>query len=328
MASLTLFFLLQLPGAAQPVTLEHLLEVERGCWGPAWVSSGFHDWRSVSRYRSRAGLHLGYDIAMPYGSPVAAAWPGRVVAVTPWTSTEFGVTVRSDQGWEVTYGHISPGVRPGQWVASGTVIGLIASDHVDVKMRDTDGSYVAFAEGPPKGAARTAACVQADFLQWYEKGEKLRAELSLARAALERSREGAGLRLEQGRTLAQRGLLSERELRELESAAALERREAPSPQQVTQLQGELERVEVALESLRTEARRLRALLPSSIGGDSQRLQQPKVDFERERLWSLGLISTRERGQVEVSRSRIGNSPPRQGDNHAAPVGSQPPGRHL
>lgn len=309
LASLTLLLLLQIPGAAQPVTLEHLLEVEQRCWGPAWVSSGFHDWRSVSRYRSRAGLHLGYDIAMPYGSPVAAAWPGRVVAVTPWTSNEFGVTVRAAQGWEVTYGHISPGVRPGQWVESGTIIGLIASDHVDVKMTDADGSYVAFAEGPPKGAERTAAAVQADFQQSYEKAKELRAELSGVRAALKTSREGAGSRLERGRSLAQRGLLSERELRELESAAALERRKATSPEQVAQLQGELEAVQGTLERLRAEARQLGVSLPPSKGRDSQGLQQPTADLERERLWSQGLISTRERGQVEESHRRIGNSPP-------------------
>lgn len=109
----------------------------------AYVSSGFHDWRGVSKYRSVPGIHAGYDIAMLAGSPVRAAWPGTVVAVTPWYGAEYGVTVQS-AGFSVTYGHLSPGVAVGDPVEVGTVLGTVVVDHVDVKMRSAAGEYVDF----------------------------------------------------------------------------------------------------------------------------------------------------------------------------------------
>lgn len=112
----------------------------------AYVSSGFHDWRGVSQYRSVPGIHAGYDIAMLAGSPVRAAWPGTVVAVTPWYGSEYGVTVQS-AGFSVTYGHISPGVAVGDPVEVGTVLGTVVVDHVDVKMRAASGDYVDFGAG-------------------------------------------------------------------------------------------------------------------------------------------------------------------------------------
>lgn len=113
----------------------------------AYVSSGFHDWRGVSKYRSVSGIHAGYDIAMLAGSPVRAAWPGTVVAVTPWYGSEYGVTVQS-AGFSVTYGHLSPGVAVGDPVEVGTVLGTVVVDHVDVKMRSASGEYVDFGAMP------------------------------------------------------------------------------------------------------------------------------------------------------------------------------------
>lgn len=112
----------------------------------AYVSSGFHDWRGVSQYRSVPGIHAGYDIAMLAGSPVRAAWPGTAVAVTPWYGSEYGVTVQS-AGFSVTYGHLSPGVAVGDPVEVGTVLGTVVVDHVDVKMRLASGDYVDFGAG-------------------------------------------------------------------------------------------------------------------------------------------------------------------------------------
>lgn len=126
--------------------LGHLLALQRRNWGAAWVTSTFYDWRTVSRYRRNAGLHLGYDIALPFGTPVSAGWAGTVVAVVPWTSSEWGVTIRAADGSEVTYGHISPTVQNGQQIVPGDTVGRIASDHVDVKMRDNLGRYVPFGE--------------------------------------------------------------------------------------------------------------------------------------------------------------------------------------
>ncbi|MGE0493723.1 MAG: M23 family metallopeptidase [Vulcanimicrobiota bacterium] len=124
-----------------------LLQQRRGDPG-CYVSSGFYDPRSVSKYRRYPGLHNGYDIAMLAGSAVRAAWPGQVVAVTPWYGDEFGITVRGRDGVEVTYGHLAPAVWPGDRIEPGQVVGRVVVDHVDVKMRDARGAYVDFRTRP------------------------------------------------------------------------------------------------------------------------------------------------------------------------------------
>jgi peptidase M23-like protein len=159
--------LVKMYGPAQPPSalfpslqkdpLGHLLALQKQHWGPAWVTSTFYDWRTVSRYRRKAGLHLGYDIALPFGSPVSAGWAGTVSSVVPWTASEWGVTVRGPDGTEVTYGHISPTVAHGQHISPGDVVGRIASDHVDVKMRDGLGRYIPFGENGGRGPAPIAA---------------------------------------------------------------------------------------------------------------------------------------------------------------------------
>lgn len=113
----------------------------------AQVVSTYYDWRTTSIYRRNAGLHLGYDIAMPYGSPFAAGWAGTVVSIANWYGPQYGITVQMTNGYTVTYGHVSPRVSVGQVVQPGDVLGTIALDHVDVKMRDAAGNYVAFGEG-------------------------------------------------------------------------------------------------------------------------------------------------------------------------------------
>jgi hypothetical protein len=118
----------------------------------AVVTSGFYDWRTTSRYRSHAGLHFGYDIAMPYGCPFSAGWPGRVVAIAVWSGEEHGITVDLGDGSTVTYGHVAPRVSVGQMIHTGDVLGTIARDHVDVKMRDAAGNYFDFG-----GSARVVA---------------------------------------------------------------------------------------------------------------------------------------------------------------------------
>ena len=127
-------------------SLEALLMTQKSSWPQAWVTSTFYDWRTISKYRSKAGLHLGYDIAMPHGASVLAAWPGRVVQITPWYGPEYGVTVVGDDGVATTYGHIAPLVRVGDRVSVGKTLGTIASDHVDVKMQDASGRYIPFGE--------------------------------------------------------------------------------------------------------------------------------------------------------------------------------------
>lgn len=155
-------------GGGSGHALDDLLTACRRAWADAIVTSGFLDWRGVSRYRRVPGQHLGYDVAMPAGTPVACAWPGRVVAVTPWTDSEWGVTVRHDDGTEATYGHLAkPGVTVGATVAPGQTLGLVAVDHLDVKMRDANGRPLDF------GAARPSAGIT---------GEWLRARFAVAEA--------------------------------------------------------------------------------------------------------------------------------------------------
>lgn len=125
-------------------SLGELLATQRREHREALVTGGFWDPRGVSRYRSKPGTHYGYDIAMPAGTRVRAAWAGHVVRITPWSEGEHGVTVGFPEGGEVTYGHVVPLVQAGQCVEAGDAVGTVAMDHVDVKMRDPAGNFVDF----------------------------------------------------------------------------------------------------------------------------------------------------------------------------------------
>lgn len=127
--------------------LQQLLDEQRKSYAPAVVTSGFHDARGVSRYRSRPGVHSGYDIAMPAGASVRAAWPGQVRAIIPWADGEWGVEVTLSDGTSATYGHVVPGVSVGQQLETGQTVGTVARDHVDVKMRDAQGILFDYAGG-------------------------------------------------------------------------------------------------------------------------------------------------------------------------------------
>jgi hypothetical protein len=124
----------------------------------AVLTGWFWDWRSVSIYRSTAGYHLGYDIALDAGQPVPSGWPGRVVGVTPWTQNQYGISILTPSGYIVTYGHLSPRVSAGDWVETGDVVGTVVVDHVDVKIKDSDGNFVDFGKScgllPVDGSVR------------------------------------------------------------------------------------------------------------------------------------------------------------------------------
>lgn len=134
--------------------LDQLLAHQRQSYPLASVTSGFYDPRGPSRYRSRPGLHLGYDIAMPAGALARAAWKGRVLAIVPWAEGEWGVSVLHADGSQATYGHIRPAVSVGQQLDAGACVGWIARDHLDVKMRDSRGLPLDYAGVP--GVAITA----------------------------------------------------------------------------------------------------------------------------------------------------------------------------
>lgn len=130
-----------------------LLQWQRVGDSGAYVSSGFHDWRTVSKYRRVPGLHAGYDIAMLPGAQVRTPWAGEVVAITPWYGRELGVTLRLKSGWEATFGHIQTDLVLGQVLDRGDVVGTVVVDHVDVKMRTAAGVPVDFdVVGAPAGA--------------------------------------------------------------------------------------------------------------------------------------------------------------------------------
>lgn len=138
-------FLLSLLSSATTAELQPLLQWQRKGDPGAYISSGFHDWRGVSKYRRNPGIHAGYDIAMLAGSPVRTPWSGTVVAVTPWYGPEVGVSLKLDNGWEATFGHITAGVHVGDRVQAGQMLGRVVVDHVDVKIRDTRGLHIDFA---------------------------------------------------------------------------------------------------------------------------------------------------------------------------------------
>lgn len=79
-----------------------------------------------SKFGYRHGRrHQGIDLPLVKGSPVKAAFDGRV-RVSMYTSG-YGnlVVIRHENGLETYYGHLSRrDVKPGDWVSSGDVIGL------------------------------------------------------------------------------------------------------------------------------------------------------------------------------------------------------------
>lgn len=79
-----------------------------------------------SKFGIRHGRrHQGVDLPYPKGTPVKAAFDGKV-RVAMYTSG-YGnlVVIRHENGLETYYGHLSRmDVKPGDWVTSGDVIGL------------------------------------------------------------------------------------------------------------------------------------------------------------------------------------------------------------
>jgi len=146
LAILALCALFAGPVQASKLKSDLALYVERirAMYPEAEITGSFYDWRSVSQYRSNAGLHLGYDIALDAGRGVPAGWPGTVVDLVPWTDTEYGVAVQTANGYRVTYGHLYPAVAVGQYVSPGMVVGTVARNHVDIKVKDGTGGYLDF----------------------------------------------------------------------------------------------------------------------------------------------------------------------------------------
>ncbi|MCC6272555.1 MAG: M23 family metallopeptidase [Deltaproteobacteria bacterium] len=109
------------------------------------ITSDF-GWRRVSRRRGR--MHLGVDIAAPYGSPVLAPADGRVAFVG--RKGGYGLTVVIDHGGNLTtlFAHnseifVSEGdsVRKGQEISKVGMTGHSTGPHVHYEVR-VDGNPV------------------------------------------------------------------------------------------------------------------------------------------------------------------------------------------
>jgi len=121
--------------------------------------------RVSSPYGNRGGsFHAGIDIAATggYGTPVAAAFAGKVVKVVrgrkhgdrsrvnelaPYR-TGNGVIIQNPDGERQLYGHVTPAVKVGQQVAEGELVG-----HVD-DSGNTTGPHVHYEEWTRTGATR------------------------------------------------------------------------------------------------------------------------------------------------------------------------------
>lgn len=173
--------------AATPMTLGQLLATARTKYADAVVTGRFSDTRSVSIYRSHPGLHYGYDVAMPAGTVVPAAWDGEVVAITPWYGQEEGISVVTGSR-EATYGHLIPLVKVGQRLKVGDPVGIVARDHVDVKMRGPAGEFIDFGAGEAEYAVAPVTPEERNRAYLYARYQFLRAQQQLKSAQAERQR--------------------------------------------------------------------------------------------------------------------------------------------
>ncbi|NES84672.1 MAG: peptidoglycan DD-metalloendopeptidase family protein [Moorea sp. SIO2B7] len=74
-------------------------------------------------------LHAGTDIGAPIGTPVLAAYSGKVEVASSLSGYGLTVILRHEEGTqESRYAHLSQIlVEPGEWVEQGTVIGLVGN---------------------------------------------------------------------------------------------------------------------------------------------------------------------------------------------------------
>ncbi len=120
--------------AVKPLTganpLKWILNGERMIFplaNPVDITSIF-GWR-VHPITGEWRFHSGTDLGAPMGTPVLAAYSGRVSLAEMLGGYGLSILLDHNQGKEETrYGHLSQVfVKPGQWVQQGTVIGLVGS---------------------------------------------------------------------------------------------------------------------------------------------------------------------------------------------------------
>ena len=92
-----------------------------------YISSPF-GWRANPFNASKRSYHNGLDLACPTGTPIYATAAGTVV--TAGYTNVYGnyVVIKHSSGYKSLYGHMSSiGVKSGQYVDQGTVIGKVGS---------------------------------------------------------------------------------------------------------------------------------------------------------------------------------------------------------
>jgi hypothetical protein len=116
-------------------------------------------------------FHSGIDLGAPMGTPVLAAYSGRVSLAEFLGGYGLSVLLDHDGGQQSTqYAHLSElFVKPGQWVQQGTVIGLVGSTgqstgphlHFELQQMTKDGKIaVDPAEGLQMGFAQLVQALQ------------------------------------------------------------------------------------------------------------------------------------------------------------------------
>lgn len=254
------------PASSAPASiLYRYLRVVKTVHPEAFVSGSFYEWRSVSIYRRVAGIHDGYDIALPAGAAAPSMWPGRVTRIAYWAPGEWGITVTTGPGgdfpgwasgparsratpkgpaYSVTYGHLLPVVSLGEWIRPGQAVGLVAHDHVDIKMQDQSGAYLDFgqpmaawpeflagllpAPGPPRGFVAgelwnpwDPAGLSREQARVGEVEKALEAYLAMTRSRVLRQREDVA----QMKTLGPGDMLSRDEWRQWQTTLQVQERE-------------------------------------------------------------------------------------------------------
>jgi murein DD-endopeptidase MepM/ murein hydrolase activator NlpD len=93
---------------------------------PAFISSTFG--YRIHPITGQARFHQGTDIAAAEGTPVLAAYSGRVEIAGWLGGYGYAVVIGHSDTHETRYAHLSEVlVKPGQYVKQGTVIGLVGS---------------------------------------------------------------------------------------------------------------------------------------------------------------------------------------------------------
>jgi hypothetical protein len=129
-------------------------------------------------------------------------------------------------------------------------------------------------------------------------------ELERLRELCEASPQGATQRLKVGRSLAQKGLLSERDLQRLESDGERENQRAEALKRRDRLRQDLKIAERSLSTLIEQGRALGISLavPAPAAPKAGQRDEPAPrNGDLQRLWTQGLISSRERAEAASQR---------------------------